>query len=139
DKAGKIHRSMTRKEAEQVLGVSRYGPAGPSEDEDPAMYILDDLMHELRDLGLLIEGPDYPPDAYCFVREVEPHDWMLYLDLLEDDKGVEARAEIYLCPDTSEYVEWSKKFPLNVTARKIYDWMARCEKELDKPGCRSKH
>src|SRR5213594_3722542 len=90
-KAGTIHRGTTLKEAEQVLGVSRYGPAGPREDDDPAMYILEDLTHELHELGLLIEGPDYPPDGYCFVREVEPHDWMLHLNLAEGDKGVEAR------------------------------------------------
>ena len=135
----KIHRAMSLREAEQFLGVSRYGPTGPCQDEDPAMYVLDDLTDGLVELGLSLDGPQYPPEAYSFSREIEPHDWLLSLELLEDDKGIFANGQIFLSSETTEYVEWTRKLPLNVTAKKIYDAMLRRAKEVDKPGFRSKY
>lgn len=133
-KAGKIHPRLSLKEAERLLGVSRYGPAGPREDEDPALYVLDDLVDGLQSLGFAIEGPDYPPDSYEFAGEMNGYDFLLFLELLDDDKGVDASVMIYPSEESEESVDFDKKFPLNVTARRIHDWVARSAAKLDKPG-----
>lgn len=133
-KAGIIHPRLSLKETERLLGVSRYGPAGPREDEDPALYILDDLMDGLQQLGFTIEGPDYPPDSYEFAGEKHGCDFLLFLELLDGDKGVYASVMIYPSEESEESVDFSKEFPLNVTPRRIHDWVARSAAKLDKPG-----
>jgi len=137
-KSGKIHRTMSLKDAERLLGVSRYGPEGPAEDEDPAMYVLDDLAHDLQELGLELEGPGLPPDEYSFCGEVHGHDCQLFLELLDNARGVVAGAQIYLSDRTTEYVEWNKELPLNITAKRIYGAILRTARELDKPSFRSR-
>ncbi len=137
-KSGNIHRAMSLKDAERLLGVSRYGPEGPSEDEDPAMHVLDDLAHDLGELGLELEGPGFPPDEYSFCGEIHGHDCQLVLELLDNDRGVFAGAQIFLSAETTEYVEWDKELPLNVTAKRIYGAILRTARQLDKPGFRSR-
>src|SRR5439155_18570953 len=77
----KIHSRMSLKDAERLLSVSRYGPEGPTEDEDPAMYRLDDLAHDFQELGLELEGPGFPPDEYSLCGEIHGHDCQLVLEL----------------------------------------------------------
>ena len=92
----------------------------------------------MKQLGLELEGPGFPPDEYSFCGEIHGHDCLLVLELLKNDRGVFASAQIFLSDETTEYVAWDKEFPLNITAKRIYDGILRTARQLDKPGFRSR-